>query len=326
MVTRTIVQTFGPWQQGECVSLKYALIAREGQCPGRVPLVDFYSSALNEGKWQFTEDWSYLQALGALDDSDAARPSVIIPNYIEGPSNVIGSSRMHSVVCQDECEDIMGGLERELARHAAPPSEIVTVMETLIAPRKLSEFARLLLDRVAHRHGGQVPLHGRLFSQWLHHVKPQECSYPQRSGTTSPVNPENYWKRIYELRSEMKANVDTLQKSRSNESQVHCPPWSDDEELVAPAEEEAALAAAAVFTSEAWTAALKMAAVVLLFVVIAGMLAATPHLFGRRTAKSRGLAVPSWFRPQAQTPRASNHRPVEFIQASSGTLRQQGEH
>ena len=35
------------------------------------------------------------------------------------------------------------------------------------------------MEMIADKHHGEVPLHGRLFSQWLHYVFPQECPYPQ---------------------------------------------------------------------------------------------------------------------------------------------------
>ena len=34
------------------------------------------------------------------------------------------------------------------------------------------------MEQVASHHGGKVPLHGRLFAQWLHHAFPRECPYP----------------------------------------------------------------------------------------------------------------------------------------------------
>ena len=46
------------------------------------------------------------------------------------------------------------------------------------------------LSDIADHHGGMVPLHGRLFAQWLHHLHPHECPYPHMSGTTSPLRPE----------------------------------------------------------------------------------------------------------------------------------------
>jgi len=44
---------------------------------------------------------------------------------------------------------------------------------------------RSRLEQVAESHGGHVPLHGRLFKQWLHHVFPLDCPYPHEAGTTN---------------------------------------------------------------------------------------------------------------------------------------------
>ena len=48
---------------------------------GRVPIESFYKSAL-DGNWQFSESIECLQDVGALDDVDSSRMSVIIPNYM----------------------------------------------------------------------------------------------------------------------------------------------------------------------------------------------------------------------------------------------------
>merc|ERR1719383_213004 len=42
------------------------------------------------------------------------------------------------------------------------------------------------LQEMADHHGGRVPIHGRLFAQWLHIVFPRECPYPHVSGTIQP--------------------------------------------------------------------------------------------------------------------------------------------
>ena len=39
------------------------------------------------------------------------------------------------------------------------------------------------LEAIAELHVGEVPLRGRLFSQWLHYVFPYECPYPRKSDT-----------------------------------------------------------------------------------------------------------------------------------------------
>ena len=37
------------------------------------------------------------------------------------------------------------------------------------------------LEAIAEVHSGEVPLHGRLFAQWLHYAFQYECPYPQKS-------------------------------------------------------------------------------------------------------------------------------------------------
>merc|ERR550525_1379675 len=102
-VVEEIGDRYGRWQDQECKSLKDSLLKLEEPGTGRVRLSTFYQSAL-QGNWQFSETIDYLRQLGALDESDPQRPSVIIPNYINSPSNCVASSRFYSVCCIDECE------------------------------------------------------------------------------------------------------------------------------------------------------------------------------------------------------------------------------
>merc|ERR1712054_687976 len=87
--------------------------------------------------------------------------------------------------------------EREVAGPEATPERLVAIAErlpsaTVTAPRTLSESLIGLLKEVASHHGGQVPLHGRLFTQWMHHAYPRECPYPHEVGTTSPQTPDEW--------------------------------------------------------------------------------------------------------------------------------------
>merc|ERR1712023_91917 len=95
---------------------------------GRVRISDFYGKALNDGKWQFSESIDYLRQLGALDESDASNPRVIIPNYISGPSNCVASSAYYSVCCLDECEAILSRLEELISADAAPAHTITSLV------------------------------------------------------------------------------------------------------------------------------------------------------------------------------------------------------
>merc|ERR1719433_1002699 len=191
-VVEEIGDKYGSWQDHECRDLKAALLKLEDPGTGRVPLKNFYSG-VNGGQWQFTESVAYLQDLGALDATDPERKSVLIPNYIYAPSNCLISSSIYSLCCQNECDVLLGHLERDIAEPDATPARIIDLVRHLPsatekAPREISAELRGLLDEVASQHHGRVPLHGRLFAQWMHHVYPRECPYPHAVGTTNHKN------------------------------------------------------------------------------------------------------------------------------------------
>merc|ERR1719198_1388782 len=198
-VIAEIGERYGRFQDIECRQFKDWLIASEDTgigCAGRVRISDFYGKALNEGKWQFSESVDYLRQLGALDESDSSNPRVIIPNYLSGPSNCVASSSYYSVCCLDECEPILGRLEEVIAAPDASPSTILNIVPmipsaTMPSNRTLSPWLRQRLEEVAKHHGGKVPLHGRLFAQWLHYAYPRECNYPHIAGTIDPQRPED---------------------------------------------------------------------------------------------------------------------------------------
>jgi len=171
--------------------LKESLVKlEESSGSGRVRLGDFYS-----GSWHFSESVSYLRQLGALDESDKNNLRVIIPNYYNSPSNCIASSAYYGVCCIDECEEFVGQLERKLRAPTASAAEVAEIVRMQLADlswgpnagtRTLSLALFNKLRDLADHHGGRVPIHGRLFAQWLHHVYPRECPYPHVSGTTAP--------------------------------------------------------------------------------------------------------------------------------------------
>jgi len=181
---------FGSFQDKECRELKSKLVEMEDRGSGRVRLADFYKPALG-GSWQFQESVSYLKQLGALDESDPKDTRVIIPNYLTSASNCIASSSFYSVCCMDECESLMAHLEAEISAPEVSADRIASLIaglpsSSVNAPRILSSALLQRLDEIAASHGGTVPMHGRLFAQWMHHAYPRECPYPHESGTTNP--------------------------------------------------------------------------------------------------------------------------------------------
>mmetsp|Transcript_25449 Transcript_25449/g.60691 ORF Transcript_25449/g.60691 Transcript_25449/m.60691 type:complete len:532 (+) Transcript_25449:103-1698(+) len=233
-VVAAVGERYGKWQSHECSHLKEELLqSEEHPNTGRVRLSDFYSQALHGGKWQFSESVSYLRQLGALDESDPEVIRVIVPNYILGPSNCIASSGYYAVCCIDECDAYLRGLEDKLKSHQASPEAILAAVNRSVAP----SLQRRLREVAAH-HGGQVPLHGRLFSQWLHHLHPRECPYPHMSGTTSPLRPEIFEEQVGESvgasEEEMMQHVESAgwRKAPSHEEGMCSNMWTMEEELV----------------------------------------------------------------------------------------------
>merc|ERR1740121_2585636 len=195
-VLEEVADRHGRWQDQECAHVKDTLVRLERASTGRVPLTSFYQAAL-DGNWFLSETKAYLRQTGALDESDPEQPSVIIPNYVNGNSNCIASSKFYSVCCISECEALLGHLERHLAAPSAEPgriSELVSQLPsaTVEAPRNLSAMLVKHLGAIADLHDGRVPLHGRLFMQWLHHAYPRECPFPLLTGTSKPVTAQQW--------------------------------------------------------------------------------------------------------------------------------------
>jgi len=231
---REFLHNFGSLSEAECRTLKDDLVSIEQPGTGRVLLSDFYKKDL-----QIHESVDYLRALGALENTTGT-PVVLMANYISSPSRCMPFSSYYSICCPDECDSLMGSLEREISHPSAAPDRIAELVaalpsDTVDAPRNLSAVLRTRLDEIASHHGGSVPLHGRLFMQWMHHAYPRECPFPHAAGTTSPVTQDD-WLRMYEhlddamvSDEDRKLHLSTEAKSVAMEEM----PWSAVEELVA---------------------------------------------------------------------------------------------
>jgi hypothetical protein len=188
-VVESVAENYGSFQDAECQHIKNSLHMMEYRGTGRVKLSDFYKPAL-DGEWQFQESVAYLRQIGALDESDPNDSSVMIANYLHSQTNCIASSGFYSVCCKDECEGLLGHFEKELAASEATPEAITKIAKglaspTVSAPRELSATLLNRLNDIAAQHERMVPLHSRLFAQWMHHAYPRECPYPQLSSTMS---------------------------------------------------------------------------------------------------------------------------------------------
>jgi len=194
-IIEEVVGQFGPFNDLECMELKDVLVKME-DTPGRVRLSDFYEKE-KHGYWEFDDKIEYLRSQGVLDESNPELPRVIMTNYIGSWAQCLKASGMYAVCCRNECEDLMGQLERRFAGPTATPARIIDFVaklssQSVAAPRALPQTLIKRLNEVAASNGGQVPLHGRLFAQWMSHAYPRECPYPHEAGTSNPQTPDQW--------------------------------------------------------------------------------------------------------------------------------------
>merc|ERR1719373_470733 len=135
----------------------------------------------------------------------------------------------------------MSRIEEAVAEPSAEPKLLAEIVSrvpstTQDAPRNLSTTLLNRLDAIAARHQGRVPLHGRLFMQWLHHAYPHECPYPHESGTINPVTQDEWILQHSEIETVL-ASDDEMKDHASHHvddpEALPSLPWTDLEELVA---------------------------------------------------------------------------------------------
>ena len=163
---------------------------------GLVPLGRFYSQPEN-AEYHFTETREYLRQIGALQESGTGDLHVRIANYMTGPSNCIASSSYYSVCCLNECEGLMNELEAKVLAPTTTAHRLLDLVvnmssATVDAPRQIPSALEQKLHLIAKQNDGQVPLHGRLFAQWMHYAYPHECPYPQIAEDAAVLTPSHW--------------------------------------------------------------------------------------------------------------------------------------
>merc|ERR1719428_1003777 len=99
------------------------------------------------------------------------------------------------------------------------------------------------LEQIAATHPlGLIPVHGRLFAQWLHYVFPRECPFPHAAGSAAAhTAPAEFEKSALAAKEEMVKHAHGLENSTADWEKLGAAPedahwmsqWSDEEELVA---------------------------------------------------------------------------------------------
>lgn len=239
-VISKVTTGFASFWENECQVIKESLVELDKSGTGRVSLSAFYG-ANSDGEWRFGESEAYLRDLGALDESQQDK-QVIIPNYLQGASNCIVATSNYLVCCVNECEGILNELEDTIGAAVAEPEEILAVVANTSDLNddaiQISGSLRTQLLRIAETHGGKVPLHGRLFAQWLHYAFPRECPFPHKSGTASAMTPSQYGDSFIASSNEVATHAASRDSNVSSSvledlSEAHfMSQWSEEEELL----------------------------------------------------------------------------------------------
>merc|ERR1719379_152457 len=269
-IALTVSDRFGAFSNHECQDMKERIAKMDVHGTGRVKLSQFYATG------QFLESPEYLESLGALDTSSRWHgPQVIIPNYLTGINNCISSGTYYDVCCLNECDGIFQHLEARIKGPTASPAEITQAIEEGITlthhlsvsaptePRNLTIPLRERLAEISAYHNGRIPLHGRLFAQWLHYAFPRECPFPHVSGTVS---------RIYDAAmSSMRVTEEDMERHIRSEVGQRAPSpeagqdmWSPREELLDPDQ-----------VSVSWGSAFRVAANIIMLVAFSAFILQT---------------------------------------------------
>jgi len=246
-IVGSMTTSFASFWESECIEMKESLMAMDPRREGRVPLSKFYGTGL-DAEWRFGESEAYLRELGALDETSSRGKQVIIPNYIQAASNCIVATPHYMVCCHNDCNPIIQDIEAAIAAPFAEPDQLLAIVANMTSMSSFDDEVairidgalRAQLETIAASHGGIVPLHGRLFLQWLHYVFPRECPFPHKSGTVAAVAPLEYAGNYVATSEEMRSHSALASTSDLNvtfeEEQAESQwmsQWSEEEELIA---------------------------------------------------------------------------------------------
>jgi hypothetical protein len=238
-IVQRALEEFGTWQDSSCRTMKDHLRRLDPKGAGRVPLGVFYNQP-DQGAYRFSESVEYLRGTGALDESTPEKPQVLISNYILGPGNCYSTSTYFQFCCINDCSKLMEKIEAKVPGPKVAPDILIEAATT--AGQELSTeptdeplaISQALIDKlklVAERHGGTVPIHGRLFAQWLHFAFPTECPYPHVPASESSNGALSASDFLTASAADPSVMQHHIAMSGSESSEPSLAQWTDDEML-----------------------------------------------------------------------------------------------
>jgi len=230
-----IFEGFGQWQNNDCIDMRTHLRSLDKTGSGRVPLKSFY--AVEDGsKYWFSESPKHLHKLGMLDNTDRASPSVLIANYVEGPTSCLSNNPLFSACCINGCTGLTNQIEAAVKAPTATAATMLSAVANISEVRAVPISLARRLEKMEENGGGKIHLHGRLFAQWMHYLEPYRCAFPSEHKSSATW----YKVKAYASSDERSAFVDALPETTWSKDDDLISQWSDEEflplETVLPAE------------------------------------------------------------------------------------------
>jgi len=186
-----IAKDYRQWQNPTCTEARERLLAMPSYKDGQVSLADFAPVHVAGYRLLFSEQQDYLQKLGALDESTAGDPKLLVANYITSQALCLTTASYYTVCCHNPCEDIMAKLEHATGEPSATADQIASALAEGGAGRLLTEAERASLDALT-ANNSRVVLHERPLAMWLHSIFPVDCPMPRDHETINPKTADEW--------------------------------------------------------------------------------------------------------------------------------------
>lgn len=232
-VVKSITTSFGSFFSPVCNKMLLEPLERiDTRMSGRVSLAQFYGASDS-----FSESAEHLRTAGALEESGRTR-QVLIANYVLGTSNCYIATSHYMVCCSSTCEGIHGEIEQAIGGALAVPEDLLALVGNMTrlaawdaSDVPVSQTLTKQLGEIAAVHSGKVPLHGRLFAQWLHYVFPQQCPFPHKAGSVVAAGPAGRDTQLVS-QAEKDAVLSNVTHNAEYDEEGWIPQWSMEEELM----------------------------------------------------------------------------------------------
>merc|ERR1719299_211005 len=90
-------------------------------------------------------------------------------------------------------------------------------------PPQLKGSLTTQLQQIADSHDGTVPLHGRLFAQWLHYAFPRECPFPHKAGDSQALSSLEFGEAYVASDEEMGLHIKAARDSSVSDNSSDAP-------------------------------------------------------------------------------------------------------